>query len=446
MTTTKAEYDAFCAEFGVPDRIEMMLCDLNAVLRGKWLPGDEIDKLLKGDMRLPESTYAPNILGSEVEASGLGSPKGDPDGFLVPIPGTFKPAPWNNGIVAQVLVEMVDAEDEVSFLSPRQHLSNILDRFAAEGLKPVVATELEFYLLKKREADTDPPEPPDGLPDTQNYDLDALAQSENILVEIIETAKAQGLPTDALIAEYGPGQFEINFHHTDDVLAAADTAMLFRRLVIGVVNGHGLEATFMAKPYADQPGNGMHVHVSLLDSEGRNIFASEDGVHPLLKKAVAGVLDSMREFQLLFAPHLNSYRRFQPGSFAPCYPDWGTDHRGASIRIPETTGMGARLEHRIAGADANPYLVLAGILGGVWHGLHNDLPLPPPLEEVEDGGVAPLTHDWITAVDFFEKSKLAVDLFGKEYHDVLVAVKRDEIAQLTTVISSTEYRYYLSRL
>ena len=446
MTGFAAEYEAYCREHGTPDRIEMMLCDLNAVLRGKWLPGNEIGKLLDFGVRLPMSTYAPNIMGLEVETTGLGIIKGDPDGYIVPVPGTLKPVPWANGNVVQVLVEMVDEDGEISQLSTRQHLKNVVDRFEAEGLHPVVATELEFYIVKNRADSEDAPEPPDGSPDAQNYDLEVLSQSEAILTEILEAAKIQGLPTDTLIAEYGAGQFEINFHHTSDVLAAADTALLFRRLVIGVVDRHGLEATFMAKPYADQPGNGMHVHVSVTDDDGRNVFAAEKGISPSLRAAVGGVLETMRDMQAIFAPHMNSYRRFQPSSFAPTTPNWGFDHRGAAVRLPETEGKGARLEHRISGADVNAYLAVAAILAGILHGLQKDCPVPPPLDEDGESDAEPLTHDWITAVDKFETSDFAAGVFGETYRHVYSMVRRDEIKELTSIITAAEYRYYLSRL
>ncbi len=446
MSEFAAEYRAYCDAHGTPDRIEMMLCDLNAVLRGKWLPGDEVDKLSNGGVRLPMSTYAPNIMGLEVEATGLGITKGDPDGYIVPVPGTLKPVPWANGNVAQVLVEMVDEGGNISALSTRHHLNNIVDRFNAEGLHPVVATELEFYIVKFRDDAETAPEPPDGLPDAQNYDLEVLNQSEAILTEILDAARIQGLATDTLIAEYGAGQFEINFHHTDDVLGAADTALLFKRLVIGVVDKHRMEATFMAKPYADQPGNGMHVHASVIDDAGNNIFSADEGVSAKLRAAVGGVLDTMRDMQAIFAPHMNSYRRFQPGSFAPCAPNWGLDHRGAAIRLPETAGKGARLEHRISGADVNAYLVVAAILAGILHGLHNDCPVPAPLDDDGASDAEPLTHDWITAVEVFETSDFAAEVFGDHYRHVYSMVRRDEIKELTNIITAVEYRYYLSRL
>ncbi|RME16940.1 MAG: glutamine synthetase [Alphaproteobacteria bacterium] len=443
------EYAAYCKSHGRPDRVELMLCDINAILRGKWLPGDDEEKLASGGVRLPLSTYAPNILGEEVEATGLGIIVGDPDGNLFPVPGSLRPVPWagDGQSVAQVLVEMHDETGEVAAISPRRRLQEILARFAAKGLTPVVATEMEFYLYQPRDSREDPPRPPSGSPEAQNYDLEVLERTQSILDAILDGAIVQGMAPDTLIAEYGPGQFEINFHHTSDALAAADDALIFRRLVRGIARRHDMRATFMAKPYADYPGNGMHAHVSLLDADGRNVFDDgTEGPSPLIRQAVAGTLATMAELQAIFAPHMNSYRRFQPASFAPHAPNWGFDNRAAAIRLPETSGPGARLEHRISGADVNPYLALTAILGGILHGLENpDLPLPPPLDEDPAPGEA-LTADWATAVEAFEQSAIAAEIFGRPYRDLYATVRRDEIAQLTTAISQIEYRTYLGRL
>ncbi|QDY71565.1 glutamine synthetase family protein [Qingshengfaniella alkalisoli] len=443
--TFMEEFVAYCDEYGAPERIELLLCDINAVLRGKWLPGEQAEKLAKGGVRLPMSTYAPNILGYEVEATGLGIVVGDPDGYMQPISGTLKPVPWQDGNVAQVLVELTDTEGKISSLSTREMLRGVLKRFEQKGLRPVTASELEFYVLQARETSRAEPAPPKLTPDAQNYDMELLQRKEPVLTEILDAAAAQGLDTDTLIAEYGPGQFEVNFHHTDDALAAADTALMFRRLVRGVVARHGLEATFMAKPYADLPGNGMHLHVSLIDEKDRNVFDGGGPLSETLKHAVGGVLDSMRDMQAIFAPHLNSYRRFGLGSFAPAGPEWGMDHRGAAVRLPEIAGPGARLEHRIAGADVNPYLVFAAILGGILDGLDHPRDLPPPLDTSDGSQAPPLASDWSTAVEQFAQSELAKEIFGENYRHVYTEVRRDEIKELASIITPVEYRYYLSR-
>ena len=443
------EYAAHVAAHGRPERVELMLCDLNAVLRGKWLPGEDEAKLDQGGVRLPLSTYAPNIFGEEVATTGLGIVAGDPDGRVQPVPGSLKPVPWAGGKVAQVQVEMLAPDGTVPPLSPRRQLADMLARFQARGLAPVIATELEFYLFRPRAQPQDPPVPPDFVPGAQNYDLEVLQKQAPLLDDILSAAEAQGIPTDTLIAEYGPGQFEVNFHHTDDVMFAADMALWFRRLVRGVARAHGLEATFMAKPYADHPGSGMHAHVSVTDKDRRNVFDAGGPLSDRLKAAVAGVLDSMREMQAVFAPHLNSYRRFQPGSFAPSAPDWGFDNRAAAVRLPEISGPGARLEHRISGADVNPYLALTAILAGILHGLEGPagLPdLPMPLDDPAASPAAPLTSDWGQALDLFEGSGFAAETFGTEYRDIYARVRRDELRVLSHEISQAEFRTYLGRL
>ena len=447
MTRLSEEYTAYCATHGTPDRIELMLCDLNAVLRGKWLRGDDLVKLEKGDVRLPLSTYVPNIFGSEVEATGIGSVVNDPDGFLEGVAGTLSRATWHSDHVAQMLVEMrAEKTGPISTLSSRKILQSVLDRFDANGLHPVVATELEFYLYQPRENPSDAPVPPGFSPGTQNYDLEVMARREKILTEIVEASSAQGIATDTIIAEYGPGQFEVNFHHTNNVLHAADTVIFFRRLVRAVAEKHGLAATFMAKPYREHPGNGMHAHISILDNDGQNIFdANSDEASVKLRSAVAGCLETMRDLQAIFAPHLNSYRRFMPGGFAPNSPDWGYDNRNAGIRLPEIKGPAARLEHRICGADVNPYLALAGILGGIDLGLAQKLQAPRNLEDPKSTPAKSLDHDWRRAVERFAQSDIAAEIYGQEYREIYAIGRRDEIDQIVSEITPAEYEFYLSR-
>lgn len=448
MSIFDEAWRAYTDKHGTPDRLELMLPDINGILRGKWLPGDEVSKLTSGEVRLPLSTYVPSIFGWEVEETGVGIVVGDPDGHMVPVADSLQPVPWADGHVAQVLVEMYDETGEISTLSARQILARQLDKLAQQDLFPVVATELEFYVVKARAEANDAPAPPDRLPEAQNYDLEVLARHDDLLSEILDASKAQGLPTDTLIAEYGPGQFEINFHHTSDVMAAADTALLFKRLVRQVVANHGLEATFMAKPYAEAPGSGMHAHISMQDGEGRNIFAAPKGaeIADTLKHATGGALASMRELQAIFAPHMNSYRRFQINSFAPATADWGFDHRGAAVRIPATHGPGARLEHRIAGADVNPYLALAAILGGMALGLaHKTDPGDRIDVEGKDPGTR-MSHDWVRSVERLATSDLAAEILGDEMRDIYVTLRQHEMAEALTAITPMEYATYLSRL
>lgn len=207
----------------------------------------------------------------------------------------------------------------------------------------------------------------------------------------------------------------------------------------------------MAKPYADQPGNGMHVHVSLLDAAGRNVFSAESSgpeIAAPLRHAVAGLLETVGDLQAVFAPHLNSYRRLRPGGFAPSTPTWGLDHRTAGVRLPEAAGPGARLEHRISGADVNPYLAIAAILGGILRGLEAGAEPPAEARLERDSGqpTRRLGHDWLGAVERFAASEAALDIFGARYRDIYAAVRRGEIEVLSKEITPVEYRYYLSAL
>jgi len=434
-----AEFDAYVKSHGIPDRIELMLIDMNGIVRGKWLDGADAAKLEDGIARLPLSTSAPNIFGHEVEASGIGSVVGDPDGVLRPVAGTLAPVPWVEGNVAQVIVEMFEGEVPTA-LSGRQVLNNTLDRFRSLGMSPVVACELEFYLLQPRDNLRDAPRPPANLPQAQNYELEVMESQADVLAAIKSAATELGLPIDTAIAEYGPGQFEINFKHTEDVLAAADWAVLFRRMVRGVAAQHGWQATFAAKPYLDAPGNGLHLHASIQREDG-NVFDAAEGPNDALLSAVAGVIDTMEEAQALFAPHGNSYRRFVAGSFAPTLPNWAIDDRNVGIRLPQVSGAGARLEHRIAGADVNPYLVFAAILGGMHLGMSQNRKAPPAGQKA-----TPLTAIWENALSRFESSDFMHGVLGAELHRVFAAVKQDEINEMRQEIPPLEYQAYIGRI
>lgn len=444
---TLDDMTTFLATHPGVERIELLFPDMNGVMRGKWYSPDSIDKLAAGKVRLPMSTYALDIAGNDVDGTGLALASGDPDGYGWPVPGTLAVKPWSPSPAAQVLMTMTTPKGTPCPYDPRTRLAAVVERLAARGLTAVVATELEFYLYAPGEPG-DAPVPPKGLEGAQVYDMSAVSSLSPCLEDIQHACSVQGIAADVLIAEFGPGQFEINFHHTADALSMADQSILFKRLVKGCARAHDLRASFMAKPYGgDHAGSGMHAHVSLLDTAGRNIFdGGGEGLAPALRHAVGGALATMRPLQAIFAPHANSYRRFQPGSYAPTLASWGLDHRGVAVRLPETEGPGARLEHRICGADVNPYLALAGILGGIETGLADAL---DPPDAVEMGGVvtgARLHHDWLSAVEEFSASDTARGLFGDAFHHAYTELRRSEIAMLAAEVSDVEYRTYLHKL
>ena len=252
---------------------------------------------------------------------------------------------------------MFDENHQPFLADPRQALAHIANRFHALGLYPVIATELEFYLV---DPDADNAVPPISPYTGKRLDSDAIMSIDELdvfgefLWDVYAECALQNVPADSAIAENGVGQFEINLRHVDNPLKAADDAILFKRIIKGVARKHRFAATFMAKPYGPRSGSGFHVHFSLLDKNGRNVFdnGTEDG-SPMLANAVAGMLKAMPESALLFAPHFNSFRRLRPDTHAPTSVSWGYENRTTAIRIPGGSNEARRIEHRDAGADAN---------------------------------------------------------------------------------------------
>ncbi len=446
---SKIEY--FIATNPDIERIEAIYPTINGIYRGKWVPAADINKLVNGSMRLPISTYALDSWGLDVEASGLGIINGDPDGIGLAVVDTLSRIPWSSAPAAQVIMTMVLRDNEASPCpyDPRQQLSAVVKRFTEHGLTPVIATELEFYLLKPTNLENPRLQPFRELTTGNLNDLDQMQEFEPVLNEIRRACEAQNVLADVMIAESGMCQFEINFKHVNDPLRAADQAMLFKRIVKGCAKMHGMEATFMAKPFGEDLGSGMHVHVSVLDSEGNNIFdGGENASAPAdnLRHATGGLLATMVEMQAIFTPNLNSFRRLHSGSFAPNQVNWGLDHRAAAVRLPEISGPASRLEHRICGADANPYLVLTSILAGMLHGLDHQIDPGEPLDSTEDttwDNAAFLHKDWTATIDDFAASQIAEDTFGSDFHRVYCILCRHEIGQLVKMVTDVELRLYL---
>jgi len=433
--------------------VDVFVVDWHGRLRGKRLPMARRDKLEAGETRLPLSTQAQDLGGDDRdELTGLSLSIGDPDGLCVIEPHTFRIQPWNPR-VAQALASLHEADGAPSPFDSRAVLARQVARFHARGWRPVVAVELEFYLLDASTRERGRPVVPERLrvagehADSQFCEPRAVDRIEDVLARIDDHARALGLPVETSLAEIGPGQFEINLAHRDDPLRAADEALLFRRVVDRAAFESGLLATFMAKPYTEHGGSGQHVHVSVLDERGASLFDAGNGEPERLRHAVAGLLDSLDDTQLLLAPHGNSYRRLQPGGFAPCRADWGLDHRGVAIRLPETRGRGARLEHRVAGADANTHLALAAILAGVLDGLERGV--APSLEPLAPGSrpsARHLTHDWVAAIDTASTSVFMRELVGERFLDAYTAIKRHEAWAFNRQVTEADWTACLARV
>ncbi|MDX1607132.1 MAG: glutamine synthetase family protein, partial [Candidatus Competibacterales bacterium] len=336
-----AELAEFAAAHPEIEAIDLLLPDLNGLLRGKRIRCAALEKLYRDGLALPASVFAATITGDTVESTGLGFDEGDADRLCRPVLGSLRPMPWQSRPLAQLLLTMHEADGRPFFADPRQILTRVLDGFRDWRLTPVVALELEFYLIDSESSADGRPRPPVSPltrireHQTQVYGVAELEAFDPILEDILAAAAAQEIPADTLIAEYAPGQYEINLRHQADALRACDHAVQLRRLIKAVARRHGLAATFMAKPYTDQTGSGMHVHVSLEDDRGLNLFAATDPLgSPLLGQAAAGMLAVMAEGMALFAPGANAFRRFQPETYVPLSPVWGSNNRTLALRVP----------------------------------------------------------------------------------------------------------------
>lgn len=430
------------------DNVIAAVCDLNGIMRGKRVPIAQVSKVIEGSVRMPLSALGVDIWGEDIENSNLVFETGDADGICQPTGRGILPVTWTAKPSAMVPLWMANDDGQPFPGDPRRALADIVDRYARMGLTPVVATELEFYLVDPHGDTPRPPESPvtgsrletDGV-----LSIDELEHFDVILNDIYEACRLQGIPADAAISENGAGQFEINMTHVDDPLRAADDAVLFKRIVRGISRRHGIAATFMAKPYGFRSGSGFHVHFSLIDKDGVNVFdnGGNEGSE-LLLNAVAGLLETMAENALTFGPHENSYRRLTPGAHAPSAVAWGYENRTAAIRIPGGSPRARRIEHRVAGADANPYLVLTSILGGALLGIQNRwTPADPISGDAYSMDLPHLPLDWASAIEAFERGKHIPEIFSRRLQRMLLDCKKQEHREFQRHVTDLEYQTYL---
>ena len=424
--------------------------DLNTVERGKRIDRGGIARVFKSGMPLPGSMFALDIEGGTNEATGLGFDDGDADRPCLPIPGTLVPVPWQTD-VAQLQLRMYDHDGKRFFGDPRWILEDQLRTFAALGLTPVVAIEYEFYLVDSQRGPDGLPQPPRGpLTGRREYraqinSMADLNEYSELLAEIDRVCRAQDVPATSSLAEYGPGQYEVNLAHAPDALRVCDEALRFKRIVKSVARAAGCEATFLPKPYRDMAGSGLHVHVSLLDGQGRNLFAAADPQQSVpLRQAIAGTLATLADGMAICAPGPNSFRRFRSEAYVPLHATWSINNRGSAIRVPASDAANLRIEHRLAGADANPYLVVAWVLAGIHHGLTRKLE-PPPVttgNAYEHAGER-LPVSWSEVIERFAGSEIANRYFGEKFVKLYATVRRGELQEFASHVTPLEIARYL---
>ena len=452
MAQCKDELAQFLEAHPETTHLDVLIIDLCGNAIGKRLPASAMQTVFGKGTPVCGAMQLVDVMGNTDDPMGYGFSDGDPDAYAQAIAGTLCPVPWLSGNKSQVLCEFRNSNDgEPLWYEPRQVLKKVIRRFDDLKLKPRLAVELEFYLLDAQREPTGVPvaaaSPRTGLAETSGkvLSLDKLDEFDNVLGAIEDACRLQNIPTTSMISEYGAGQFEVNLQHQDDPLAAADHAALLRRCVQGVSRSLGYDASFMSKPFADQSGSGMHIHVSLIDADGGNIFdPSRKGGDVMLGRAVAGLQATMAEAMALFAPNLNVYRRFKPDEFVPVTTDWGDNNRSVAFRIPPSDAANRRIEHRVSGAEANPYLVVAAVLAGMLHGVENEL--SPGEKHGGNAGAevdAGLPLSMWQAIDSLRRASILPRYFGDNYLQIYADVKQSEFDAFMDAIHPREYEWYL---
>jgi glutamine synthetase len=450
-----AEFEAARAWLAKHPRVryvDLLLPDQMGIPRGKRVTVDELESVHGSGMLLPASMFALDVLGGTVQATGLGFDEGDADRVCLPLPGSLAPVPWLGEQIAQMQVAMYEHDRSPFFGDPRHALERVLQRFASAGLTPVMAVELEFYFVDRERTPRGSAQPPrqplSGRREdkTQINSMADLDQYSEVLAAIDDAARAQQLPAGTVLAEYGPGQFEVNLHHVDDALLACDHAIRLKRLVKGVALAHGMDATFMPKPYREHAGSGTHLHVSLLGRDRRNIFAAEDPAgSPALRHAIGGLAATIDDTMAVCAPTANSYRRFQPEAYVPLNPSWSVNNRGVAFRVPAGPPESRRVEHRVAGADANPYLLAALVLGGMLEGIERQLDPGPVLAGNAYRDTTPtIPLSWPEALAAFERSEFVRAVLGERFARLYAQTRRGEMQDFSSYVSPLEYDWYLT--
>ena len=444
-----SDAETLLIDYPAIEMVEALITDCNGAARGKWLPITKLSSLLTDGIKLPKSAVAQDAWGRDVPRIALDN--GDIDGLCRAVPESLVPVINSTGVDrAQIVLTMFKDDGSPLLSDPRQVLARVVNQLAERGLVPRVAIELEFNLFKQPAEDQSPRTALPAEPQTGGnlYGLSALDEHADLLQALKDAFAVQGLPYEGVLKEAAPAQYEINVAYSDDALAYCDQVIRMQRSIRSVAARFGAMASFMPKPMENQAGNGMHVHCSLLDTSGQNVFDSGDveGT-PTLRQAVAGCIDLMSDTQLIFAPSYNAYRRFQAGNHAPTQPNWGYDNRTTALRIPASPSAATRIEHRVAGADSNPYLAIAALLAGVLMGIERQCHAPEPISGnawTEDQTNICLPGYMAEAITRFSQSGNVRDTLSAEFQSAFSEVKKQELIEFERRVTDFELETYLS--
>ena len=452
--SSPAEAEAFLALHPDIEAIDIVLHDANGIGRGKIIRRHELMPFYSSGRHLPISILGLDICGEDVHETGLIWDQGDGDLRAWPIPGTLKALHNTNPPRAEVFMSMYTLDGVPMTSDPRHALARQLAAMESEGLHPAGAFELEFFLLANDRDGNGRVQPARAVLDgrastkTEVYSVDHLHGMQPLFSDIYRGAEKAGVRAETMISEYAPGQYELTLHYRENVLDAADDLMRLKRIVRMQARAHGVTACFMAKPVEHYAGSGMHFHVSLQDPAGRNILVeqTEGQWSPTIRHALGGLIDTMGQSMLVFAPHANSWRRFAAQSYAPVSPTWGVNNRSVALRIPAGAISARRIEHRPSGVDANPYLVAATVLAGIRHGLANRIDPGPETTGngyAADTATPPIPVDWRGAIEAARASAFLRGALGEDMHRTFTAIKAAEYARVARTIADVDYDLYL---
>jgi len=425
------------------DEIECVTPDLNGVPRGKVMTAEGF---LEGRrLQLARGVLLQCIMGGYPAAKYYGSDDGDL--ALIADPAQTHRLPWSEEPRALAICDADELDGEPSNLSTRGQLKSVIARYARHGWSPVVATELEFFVFAPNSDPNQPFKPPVGLDGRREDGQSAFSVSSNnglrpFFSEVYKCMAALGLPRDTFMHEMGVSQFEINLLHGDPLLLA-DQTFLFKHMLKEVALKHGLTVVCMAKPLAHTPGSSMHIHQSVVDSvTGQNIFSDAQGnLTAAFRHFIGGQQAAMADFTALFAPNVNSYQRLCHPFASPNNACWSHDNRAAGLRIPASAPVARRVENRLPGADANPYLAIAASLSAGLYGIEQQLEPTEPIQGefvVPDALSLPCTLH--AALERLKRSELAKELFGAEFIEGYIASKTLELTSFFSEITPWERR------
>jgi len=446
---TESDMHSWLAEKRVTE-MECLVPDLTGVARGKILPREKFTA--ERAMRLPEAVLGVTVTGESPEDNeGYDNVFGftDRDMVLIPDPSTVRLVPWATDPTAQVIMDCFFHDGTPVDFAPRNVLRRVTDLYKGLGWTPIVAPELEFYLLARNTDPNQPLVPPigrSGRAETsrQLYSIDAVNEFDPLFEDIYDYCDIMELELDTLIHEFGAGQMEINFLH-DEPMILADKVFFFKRTLREAALRHNMYATFMAKPMTHEPGSAMHIHQSVIDTKtGLNIFSNPDGTEsPLFLNYIAGLQKYLPAAMALLAPYVNSYRRVVRGGAAPINIEWGYDNRTVGIRVPISEPEARRVENRVVGADANPYLAMAVTLACGYLGIMEKLTPSAVTTGSAYDAKYQLPRELSEALRMLSTAKPLHDVLGKRFVDVYVAVKDAEQEEFMRVISPWEREHLL---